>query len=71
MGDWKKVYQCTECGKVYEHNSIPEICKKCGTVLGTKTVFTKMFYGDNGMLRSDKCRCVIARRTIFGWQIKR
>ena len=65
MSRYRKVNQCSECGKVYI-GGCPDICWKCGNIL-YKT-------GQSGIFRtrkSENVREVIAKRTLFGWKIRK
>lgn len=70
MGNWKKVKRCLECGKIYE-NGIPSVCKKCGTILGTKNMLIQLILGSDYLIQTDSCETVIARRRLYGWQIRK
>lgn len=69
MGDWKKVYRCKECGKIYP-NGIPLICGKCGTEIGITTPIIPRMIGHKEVTPTKKCEKVIAKRGILGWKVK-
>ncbi len=79
MGYFREVARCKKCGKIYQ-NGIPIFCYKCGTKLGEEfpTIpFPTSYFGimvnelNQGKLKlTDNCEKVIARRKLFGWEIK-
>ena len=70
MAGYRKVSRCKECGKIYE-NGIPYICQKCGTEIGTETPIIFQVLGHKEVMLTDNCEKVIAKRTLFGWKVKR
>ena len=68
MGRWVEVFRCKECGKIFK-DKIPSLCPKCGEHLCRSDGFMLLIWG--GRLRDpNKCEKVVARRRIFGWQIR-
>lgn len=70
MGDYKKVSRCKECGEIYP-NGIPYICRKCGATIGTPTPMIFQALGHGPVTLTDKCEMVVAKKTIFGWKIRK
>lgn len=60
-----EVRQCADCKKVYK--KVPYICKKCGARL----LEDKSFLFTTEVHRTDKCKVVIAKKTLFGWKVKK
>ena len=71
MGKYKRVCRCKKCGKIYQHG-IPYICFKCGTEIGIKTptILKAMGLEYSGVILTDNCEKVIAKKTLLGWKIK-
>lgn len=65
MSRYRKGNQCSECGKVYI-KKCPDICWKCGNIL-YKTEQSGIF----GIRKRGNVREVIAKRTLFGWKIRK
>ena len=70
MAGHREVSRCKKCGKIYEHG-IPYICQKCGTEIGTETPIIFQALGCKEVTLTDNCENVIAKKTLFGWKIKR
>lgn len=70
MGAWKKVNRCKECGKIYA-NGIPYICKKCGVEIGRPSPMLIQAMGGGPVTMTDKCEKVVAKKSLFGWKIRR
>lgn len=70
MGYYKYVTRCKACGKIYE-NGTPYICHKCGTMLGTETSIFLQALGAGQVTLTDNCEKVIAKKTLFGWKVKK
>lgn len=70
MAGYREVYRCKECGKIYE-NGIPYICQKCGTEIGTETPIILQALGYKEATLTNNCEKVIAKKTLFGWKVKR
>ena len=71
MAGYREVCRCKECGKIYE-NGIPYICERCGAEIGTKTPdFFQALLGHGEVTLTDNCEMVIAKKTLFGWKVKR
>lgn len=70
MSYYKEVCRCVNCGKIYS-NGVPTICYKCGVELGSTNEFSKFFLGEERIVLNENCEKVIAKRTIFGWKIKK
>lgn len=70
MKGYKRVCRCKQCGKIYE-SGIPDVCVKCGTEIGTPTPFLLQEMGLGKMTLTDKCEKVIAKKTMFGWKVRR
>lgn len=69
MNGYKEVCRCKECGEMYT-KGIPYICTKCGTKIGTPTPLILQVLGNGEVTMTDKCKKVIAKKTLFGWKIK-
>jgi predicted nucleic acid-binding Zn-ribbon protein len=67
---WREVYRCTECGKIYQ-DEIPYICKKCGTEIGETTPYIFQVMGFREVLPTDRCEMTVAKRTLFGWKVRK
>lgn len=69
MANWKNVYRCKECGKVFE-KEVPFICSKCGTEMRKEPTLLEEILGMSFLLNTDKCEKVIAKRKLFKWVVK-
>lgn len=68
MKGYREMRQCNNCCKIYEQGKIPHICKKCGVrLLEDKET---ILYG-RVTIRTDNCNVVIAKKTLFGWELKK
>lgn len=70
MSGYKEVCRCKECGKIYE-KGIPYLCTKCGTRIGAPTLFLIQALGGDQVTLTDKCEKIIAKKTLFGWKIRK
>ena len=70
MAGQREVFRCMECGQIYEKGS-PYICKECGREIGTETPIIFQVLGHKEVMLTDNCEKVIAKRTLFGWKVKR
>lgn len=62
---YMEVRQCADCKKIYLQ--VPYICKKCGAkLLEDRTVLLH-----TETCRTDKCKVVIAKKTLLGWKVKK
>ena len=67
---YMKVCRCKECGKIYP-NGIPYICKGCGAEIGIPTPMLLQALGQGEVTLTDKCEKVIAKKSFFGWKVRR
>lgn len=65
MAEYKQYRQCADCKKIYTR--APYICKRCGARLLEK----RGFLFDTKIYRTDKCNLIIAKRTLFGWKVRK
>ena len=70
MAGYREVYRCKECGKIYG-NRIQYICDKCGAGIGIKNPEILQVFGVDEVTLTDKCEKIIAKKTLFGWKVKR
>ena len=57
---YKRVARCKTCGKIYSYD-VPEICKKCGTLIAIESK-------DGEYVRDDGER-IVAKWTLTGWKV--
>lgn len=69
MSNWKEVCRCKDCGRVYPE-SIPYICKVCGARIGKESSILTQALGGGPVTLTDKCEKVIARKKLFGWEVR-
>lgn len=62
---YMEVRQCADCKKIYLQ--VPYICKKCGSRL----LEDRAILLHTETCRTNKCKVVIAKKTLFGWKVKK
>lgn len=69
FSSWRQVVRCKNCNKVYPHGAVL-ICKRCGVITAKESSIAKLLGGSNACMLTENAEHVIARRTLFGWEIK-
>ena len=79
MKEWRKVYRCKNCLKIYPYE-LHETCNKCGSEIGKRelnipfipgmTIRFSSYSDISEVVPNENCEIVTARRKFFKWEVK-